>query len=323
MRCPSLAELPAPPRGKTGWPWTLESPYLPDTRPNRKPWPRISIVTPSFNQCQFIEETIRSVLLQGYPNLEYIIIDGASDDASVELVKRYEPWLSHWVSEHDRGQSHAINKGFEKASGDIFSWINSDDMLFYGCASKVGLCHIRDKNSLYYGDSATISSDDNCVLYDIAKPVKPTFLNRPALIYQHGTFWDANAHQKIDEELNLGMDFDLWLRLVPNLDRLVYLRYPTGINVSRPDTKTRDVKLREAWTFEYNKIIRQYCLQEDSNYDWRKIEFILRRKYRRLFYPNLSKNIQMIDDFVAKPRDFKLVSYRQREQIRKLCASNA
>jgi glycosyltransferase involved in cell wall biosynthesis len=91
-------------------------------------WPRISIVTPSLNQANYLEETIRSVLLQGYPNIEYIIIDGGSTDESVEIIKKYEKWLSFWISEPDKGQSHAINKGFSKASGEIYAYINSDDL---------------------------------------------------------------------------------------------------------------------------------------------------------------------------------------------------
>ena len=129
MRCRTLTELPPPPAGKSGWPWTVETPPVPLARPDGSPWPRISIVTPSYNQGQFIEETIRSVLLQGYPDLEYIIIDGGSTDQSVEIIKKYEAWLTYSVSENDGGQSHAINKGFERATGVLLSWLNSDDVL--------------------------------------------------------------------------------------------------------------------------------------------------------------------------------------------------
>lgn len=97
--------------------------------PDGKPWPKISIVTPSFNQGQYIEETIRSILLQGYPNLEYIVIDGGSTDGAVDVIRKYEKWLTYWVSEPDKGQADAINKGLERCTGEIFNWINSDDIL--------------------------------------------------------------------------------------------------------------------------------------------------------------------------------------------------
>ena len=120
MRSPELGQLPTPPAGKTGWPWTVETPPLPPERPDGSPWPQISIVTPSYNQGQFIEETIRSILLQGYPDLEYIIIDGGSTDESIEMIKKYGPWLTQWISEKDRGQAHAINKGLARSH-----WRNS------------------------------------------------------------------------------------------------------------------------------------------------------------------------------------------------------
>ena len=100
--------------------------------------PKISIVTPSFNQGQFLEETILSVLKQEYSNLEYIIIDGGSNDKSLNIIKQYEKKISYWVSEPDNGQTHAINKGFSQATGEIFMWLNSDDILLKGSLNSIG-----------------------------------------------------------------------------------------------------------------------------------------------------------------------------------------
>ena len=99
--------------------------------------PKISIVTPSFNQGQFIEETIRSVLDQDYPNLEYLVIDGGSTDQTIDIIRKYETQLSYWESEKDRGQVHAINKGLARATGDIFAYINSDDIYLPGTFATV------------------------------------------------------------------------------------------------------------------------------------------------------------------------------------------
>lgn len=129
MQCPTLPELPPPPRGKTGWPWTIESKRLPEKMPDGRPWPRISIVTPSYNQGRYIEETIRSVLLQGYPDLEYIIMDGGSTDGAVDVIRKYEHWLTHWQSRPDSGQGAAILGGMKCSSGRIVHWINSDDVV--------------------------------------------------------------------------------------------------------------------------------------------------------------------------------------------------
>ncbi|MFN0220005.1 MAG: glycosyltransferase family 2 protein [Hyphomicrobium sp.] len=138
MRCPTLAELPAPPSGKTGWPWTDEAEQLGPSRPDRSPWPKISIVTPSYNQGQFIEETVRSILLQGYPDLEYIIMDGGSTDGSVDIIRKYAAWLKHWESAKDKGQADAINRGLRHSTGDVFQYINSDDLAARGAFQLVG-----------------------------------------------------------------------------------------------------------------------------------------------------------------------------------------
>lgn len=138
MRCPTLAELPPPPPGKNGWPWTEGSVQLTGSMPDGQDWPTISIVTPSYNQGIFLEEAIRSILLQGYPNLEYVIIDGKSTEGSVELIQKYEPWLSCWVSEPDSGQSAALNKGFNRCSGDFVTFLSNDDIYLEGTLADVG-----------------------------------------------------------------------------------------------------------------------------------------------------------------------------------------
>lgn len=159
MRAPTLADLPPPPPGKAGWPWTIDSSPLPNVRPDGAPWPRISIVTPSYNQGQFIEETIRSVLLQGYPDVEYIIMDGGSTDSSVDIIRKYAPWLAHWESARDKGQADAINKGLLRSSGVWFQNINSDDVLLPGALGVVGgapeACDLCSGSVIEFSDNHT------------------------------------------------------------------------------------------------------------------------------------------------------------------------
>lgn len=131
MICHIIDELPLPPTGKTGWPWT-EAPDLKEHEVKLDNLPVIGIVTPSFNSDQYLEETIRSVLLQGYPNLQYYIVDAGSTDNTIDVIRKYEFWLSGWVSESDKGQSDAINKGWGRVAGDWLGWMNSDDTYLPG-----------------------------------------------------------------------------------------------------------------------------------------------------------------------------------------------
>src|SRR5262249_6291259 len=124
----AISSMPAPPPGCVGWPWIDVTPVASVSPPADLGWPRISIVTPSFNQGRDLEETIRSVLLQEYPNLEYVVIDGASTDGSVAVIEKYARHLTHWVSEPDDGCAQALNKGLRRASGEIFGFLNSDDV---------------------------------------------------------------------------------------------------------------------------------------------------------------------------------------------------
>ena len=217
MRCPTLTELPPPPPGRTGWPWTEESPQLPDTMPDGSPWPRVSIVTPSYNQARFIEETIRSVLLQGYPDLEYIIVDGGSTDGSVEIIRKYEPWLAYWVSEKDAGQADAINKGWQRSSGEILAWLNSDDTYEPAAiGTAVSLLECYPDVAMIAGDCRVIDASGNVIrrlpageynlinqLFSNAIPQPGTFVRRPI----------AEAIGYLDGSMHYVFDADFWMRL--------------------------------------------------------------------------------------------------------------
>ena len=218
MRCPTLAKLPPPPSGKTGWPWTEESPCVPDRMQDGRKWPRISIVTPSYNQGRFIEETIRSVILQGYPNLEYIIIDGGSTDDATEVIRKYESHLAYWVSEKDRGQTDAINKGFARATGDILAWINSDDLYFPGALSYVGNFFARRKGAhILTGAHTDIDARGKVLGY--LWPVRPSFHRLLCLGMHFGqpaSFWSKRAYERVggmDTSMDFCMDYDLMLRM--------------------------------------------------------------------------------------------------------------
>ena len=204
--------------------------------------PKISIVTPSFNQGQFLEETIQSVLNQDYPKLEYIIIDGGSTDNSVDIIKKYEDRLAYWVSEPDKGQSHAINKGVSRATGEIINWINSDDLLCDDALLKVGgfFCSHPDID-VCYGDNIPIdingrvitfgrclSFSKKMLLSGICLPQQSTFFRR-SLIYKYGG---------LDEELNLLMDYELYLKFVFNNCTFHHINKPIGKFRYYPETKT-------------------------------------------------------------------------------------
>jgi glycosyltransferase involved in cell wall biosynthesis len=193
--------------------WPFTNAVDPNIYSERKDWPKISIVTPSYNQGQYIEETILSVINQNYPNLEYIIIDGGSTDNTVEIIKKYENKIAYWVSEPDKGQSHAINKGFSKCTGDIIGWINSDDyylreFLFH--AENV----FAEKNAdIVYANSITLDERSGKIYYEYANFLIDKYLQISGNIMSHTTFWKKNIHQNVDENINCAMDFELWMRL--------------------------------------------------------------------------------------------------------------
>jgi len=187
--------------------------------------PRFSIVTPSYNQGAFIQQTIESVLDQNYPDLEYIVIDGGSNDNSVDIIRKYEQYLSYWVSEPDRGQSHAINKGFARASGEIYGWLNSDDRLEPDTLAVVAEAFINNPDTgAFVGHGRKVDISGNTVYYK--KPDDLTFerlcgwmdggnFMQPSCFYRRSA-WEAAG--PLDEDIHIAMDVDLWLKMVKKVE---------------------------------------------------------------------------------------------------------
>jgi glycosyltransferase involved in cell wall biosynthesis len=225
----TLNDLPSPPQEKSGWPWTQASQPLPEKMPNGTQWPRISIVTPSYNQGEFIEETIRSVLLQGYPNLEYTIVDGGSTDNSLEIIKKYEKYLSYWVSEPDQGPTDAINKGWQRANGEIIAYLNSDDAYFPGALATIAEAFQQNPQAkAIYGKEFRINKEGLVLAeYGVKEGNRLSLLNLNALP-QPATFLKKillDSLGGMDLNVKYIFDFELCLRIsrlnpivsIPNL----------------------------------------------------------------------------------------------------------
>lgn len=180
--------------------------------------PKISIITPSYNQGHYIEETILSIIGQGYANLEYIIIDGGSTDATVEVIKKYQDQITYWVSEKDKGQSDAINKGLKMATGDVVAWLNSDDIYTPGTLQAVADAFVANpKAGIAYGDVESFFPDGKTELWTNRFDSRD-FFSRVS-IHQPAVFWRRALHHQfgyLDESFYYLMDYDLWARIFFN-----------------------------------------------------------------------------------------------------------
>lgn len=226
-------------------------------------WPRITVVTPSYQQAAFLEKTLRSVLEQQYPNLEHFVVDGGSTDGSVDIIRRYAAGLAWWASEKDHGQSHAINKGFERSTGDILCWLNSDDYLAPGALQRVAeaLGDAKAPQAIA-GDCIRVFDDGrpplrhqgrNMALADLLKFWTPYPMHQPSV------FWTRAVYERVGalrEDLHLIMDFDYWLRIaavcpfehVPHV--LSYSHYHSAAKTAddfREYTREREAYARKQW----------------------------------------------------------------------------
>jgi glycosyltransferase involved in cell wall biosynthesis len=179
--------------------------------------PKISIITPSYNQGQFIEETIASVLDQNYPNLEYIVVDGGSKDNTLDIIRKYEHRLSYWVSEKDGGQSEAINKGFKRATGDIIAWLNSDDILLPGALHRVAEALTTGGLDLVNGYTVVIDENSNILTSHFTLKQKKWYAKRGIYyLNQPAMFWKRSILEKVGylkEDFHTEMDKELLIRI--------------------------------------------------------------------------------------------------------------
>lgn len=263
-------------KSESGWPWNEETD--PSVYDRNSKWPKLTIVTPSYNQGPFIEQTIRSVLLQNYPNLEYIIIDGGSTDNTKEVLEKYSSWISYWQSEKDNGQSHAINLGFSLASGSYYGWINSDD--YYNAETFLTLAnHINKKKdkTFFYGWGKTVEIIDGEKIF---KEYKPRYqlkrhIRIPGLL-QPSCFWHKSIHEPIWEELICSMDYELWVRIFPKSSPY-HIQEFLSFALIHDEAKTYNIEFKKHWQNDHEKIIRRHG--SFSYFSWKKIMFELKIVY--------------------------------------------
>lgn len=221
-------------------------------RPQQPVYPKISLVTPSFNQGQFLEQTVRSILDQEYPNLEYIIIDGGSSDESKKIIKQYAPRLKYWVSEKDKGQADAINKGFSHATGEIMGWLNSDDVLMPGSLHLIAKIFQELPDTNWISSTPQTITQHGHVHHLGLRPVYIQKLIREGwyhglglgFIMQEGTFWRSKLWKDTGgkvKDLHFGMDYELWKRFASKTS-LLPVHVPLAAFRLNPQRKSKAIE---------------------------------------------------------------------------------
>lgn len=289
-----------------GFPSRATKKVIPPTAPDGKPWPKISIVTPSFNMENYIEDTILSVIGQQYPNLEYIIIDGGSKDGTVDIIKKYEKYITYWKSEPDKGMYDAIQKGFSRATGEIMAYINSDDKYHYNAffSAATIFSTIEDVDWIlgrasFYNDEGTIVD-----VKDLKKWSKFNYyLGDYKWIQQESIFWRRSlwlkAGGKINSGLKLAGDYELWLRFFSFAKLYSAETVFAGFRFRTKDQLS--LEKIDSYLFEIEQITNLETLPREDKYALKKINFFqnilfkipflkriktLRRQYEKIFdYP--------------------------------------
>lgn len=221
-------------------------------------WPRVSIVVPSYNQAAYLRQTLDSILLQAYPQLELIVIDGGSTDGSVDILHAYGDRLAYWTSAPDRGQTEAINRGFAMCTGEIVAWLNSDDLYLAGSLEAAARTLARHPQAgMVYADGVMVDSDGNVLDPHYYRQLSAVDLLCFDVILQPTVFMRRQALESagaLDEAYNLIMDHDLWIRLAA---RFPLVHVPTAWAVERTHPEAKTVTLAGAFVQEAERLIRR------------------------------------------------------------------
>lgn len=265
-------------------------------------YPKISVITPSYNQAGFIEETIKSVLVQDYPHLEYIIIDGGSTDGTTGIIEKYREHLFYSVSEKDKGQADAINKGFKVATGDIICWLNSDDIFEPNALKTVAESYQETKADFIYGDGWLFGQGVR--LHNKYATVKPGIVTKDILKYcdplhQPSTFWTRAVLDEVgflDENLHYVLDWEFFIRISQKF-KLVYVPFPFSGYRIHQDCKTESGNLKRS--AEIIDIIQKYASE-----DWVKLYLDLepyctellemKKSWKRFYIPFFLKHPRLL-----------------------------
>jgi glycosyltransferase involved in cell wall biosynthesis len=274
----TVADLPPAPIGRIGFPWTEGSGI--HFSNGGEHLPLISIITPSYNQGTFLEETIRSVLLQGYPKLEYIIIDGGSTDNSLDIIRQYAPYLAHWVSEADRGQTHAINKGLNHSTGAVMGWLNSDDVLLPDALSRIGAAFAADPaRQVVCGFRKVIDMHSQFVVNGVRGIPHSRVVRHRNIIAQETVYWRREVFEKVgllDENLRFVMDYDYWQRILAA--GYEFRLIPFYLGGFRRHAESKTATLETLYQAELDALFRRYGVADNEReavrrlgrlWDWR------------------------------------------------------
>ena len=284
----------------------LDSPLRDDS------WPRITIVTPSFNQGPYLERTIVSIHNQGYPNLEHIVIDGGSTDNSVDILERYSPVLAHWQSSPDRGQCDAINIGASHATGKAMTWINSDDLLLPGTLDRVGRIMQDDPGiDLVYGNQVEVDQGDRVTkrVYTIDFDMSDFLYEVNIIVNQQSAFWSVDLFREIGglNECPYAMDYDMFYRMFKH--RIRYHRVEDFLSAFRiyPSSLTGSGQVRSYRNETVDGIFRDATGRERSLMD----RTVLRYRYKagrfiaepRALFAAMEHRFHQVLNLVRRPAD--------------------